>query len=91
MMQVVATPIEGKTLLSDSDQQVTEDDLLSLLDSISWSLEDCNSINHVNICSQNLAHLCAQIGYHCLLTAVIERGIDICAKDMNGWTPLDFA
>lgn len=70
---------------------VTEDDLLGLLDSISWKSEDCDSINLVNNCGQNLAHFCAQLQYHRLLTAVIEVGADIHANDENGCTPLDFA
>jgi hypothetical protein len=75
----------------DSEQIVTEDDLLGLLDSVPWSLEDYDSINLVNNHSQNLAHLCSQLRYRRLLIAVIERGIDIHAKDVNGWSPLNFA
>ena len=90
--QTTATPpSQGETLSSDSGQQITEDDLLRLLGSISWPLEDCDSINLVNNCGQNLAHYCAQLRYHRLLTAVIERGVDIHAKDVNGWTPLGVA
>ena len=81
----------GEILSSDSSQRVTEDDLLDLLDSTPWSLEDRDSINRANKFGQNLAHLCTQLGYHRLLTAVIERGADIHARDINGWTPLDFA
>jgi len=54
-------------------------------------LEDSDSINLVNNRRQNLAHFCAQLGYHRLLTVMIEIRIDIHAKDVNGWTPLDFA
>ena len=87
----MATPIQGETLSSDSGHPVTEDDLLGLLGSISWQSEDCDSINLLNDSGQNLAHYCAQLGYHRLLTAVIEIGADIHVKDVNGWTPLDFA
>ena len=82
---------QGGTLSSDSGQLVTEDDLLGLLGSISWHLEDCDSINLVNNRGQNLAHFCSQLRYHRLLTAVIEIGADIRVKDVNGWSPLDFA
>ena len=85
------SPLQDETLSSDLDQLVTEDDLLGLLDSILWQLEDCDSINLVNNNGQNLAHYCAQLGYLNLLTAVIERGADIHVRDVNGWTPLDFA
>ena len=88
---MATSPIQGETLSSDSYQLVTEDDLLSLLGSISWSLQDCDSINLVNNRGQNLAHFCTQLGYHRLLTAVIESGAQIQVKDVNGWTPLDFA
>lgn len=88
----MATPsIQSETLSSDLDQVVTEDDLLVLLGSISWSLEDCDSINLVNDRGQNLVHLSSQLGYHRLLIALIERGARIHAKDVNGWNPLDFA
>ena len=88
----MATPsIQSETLSSDLDQVVTEDDLLVLLGSISWSLEDCDSINLVNDCGQNLVHLSSQLGYHRLLIALIERGAHIHAKDVNGWSPQDFA
>jgi len=87
----MATPIQGETLSSDSNHPVTEDDLLGLLGSISWQLEDRDSINLLSDSGQNLAHYCAQLGYHRLLTAVIEIGADIHVKDVNGWTPLDFA
>ena len=90
--QTTATsPSQGETLSSGLGQQITEDDLLGLLGSVSWQLEDCDSINLVNDCGQNLAHYCAQVRYHRLLTAVIERGVDIHAKDVNGWTPLGVA
>ena len=87
--QTATSPIQGDTLSPDSDQPVTEDDLLGILDFIPF--QDYDSINLVNHHSQNLAHFCAQLRYHRLLTAVIERGADILAKDGNGWTPLDFA
>ena len=90
--QTTATsPVQGETLSLHLNQPVTEDDLLGLLDSMSWQLEDADSINLVNGRGQNLAHFCAQLGYHYLLTAVIERGTQIHVKDVNGWTPLDFA
>jgi hypothetical protein len=79
------------TLSMDSQQKVREDDVLFLLDSIPWSLEGSGVINLVNNCGQNLAHFCAQLGYHRCLVALIERGIGIHVKDVNGWTPLDFA
>ena len=83
------SPIQSETLLSDPDQLVTEDDLLGILDSIPF--QDRDSVNLVNHHGQNLAHLCAQLRYHRLLTAVIERRAKIHAKDVNGWAPLDFA
>jgi hypothetical protein len=86
--QTATSPIQGETLSSNLDQLVTEDDLLGILDSIPFQDSDSNLVNHRG---QNLAHLCAQLRYHRLLTAVIERGTDIHAKDANGWTPLDFA
>ena len=70
---------------------VTEEDILGLLDTAPWSLEENRSIRLVNNHGHNLAHLCAQLKYHRLLIAVIERGADIHARDVNGWTPLDFA
>ena len=85
--QTATSPIQGETLSSDSDQSVTEDELLGMLDSIPFQ----DSINLVDHDGHNLAHFCAQLRYHRLLTAVIERGADIHAKDANGWTPLDFA
>lgn len=84
-----ATPSIQDTLSSDSDQPVTEDYLLGVLDSILF--QDCDSINIANQHGHNLAHFCAQLRYHRVLTAAIERGVDINAKDVNGWTPLDFA
>ena len=85
---MATSPSQGGTLSSDS---VIEDDLLGLLASISWQLEDCDSINLINGRSQNLAHFCAQLRYHRVLIAVIERGVDIHAKYVNRWTPLDVA
>jgi hypothetical protein len=82
-------PNLGDALPSDSDDLVSEDDLLGILDSILF--QDCDSMNLANRYGQNLAHFCAQVRYHRLLTAVIERGADIHAKDVNGWAPLDFA
>jgi hypothetical protein len=90
--QTTATSqIQGENCFTDFDQAATEDSLLGLLDSVPWSLGHCDSINVVNEYGRNLAHLCAQLGYHRLLIAMIERGVDIHAKDVNGWTPLDFA
>jgi hypothetical protein len=83
------SPIQGETLSPNPDQLVTEDDLLGILDSIPF--QDRDSINLVNHRGQNLAHFCAQLRYHRLLTAVIERRARIHAKDVNGWAPLDFA
>ena len=76
-------------LQSDLDQPVTEAYFLGILNSIPF--QNCDSLNIVNDYGQNLAHFCAELGYHRLLTAVIERDVDIQAKDVNGWTPLDVA
>jgi hypothetical protein len=75
----------------DSQQRVREDDVLCVLDYVPRSLEGSDAINVVNSCGQNLGHFCAQLRYHRCLIALIERGIDIHAKDANGWIPLDFA
>jgi hypothetical protein len=80
--------------LSSSDttrEHSREANLLAMLGSHPWVEEEAPTINIVNERGQNLAHLCAQLGYNRLLLAVIEWGIDIRAKDANGWTPLDFA
>jgi hypothetical protein len=82
---------QGETLSTDSHQRVREDDVLCILDSIPWSLEGSDAINLVNNCGQNLAHFCAQLRFHCFLVALIERGINIHTKDVNGRTPLNFA
>ena len=71
------------------DQPVTEDYFLGILNT--YLVQNCDSINLVNHCGQNIAHFCAELRYHQLLTTVIERGVDIHAKDVNGWTPLDVA
>ena len=86
--QTATSPIQD-ALSSESDQPVTEDYLLGMLDSILF--HDCDSVNFSNQRGHNLAHFCAQLRYHRVLTAAIERGVDINAKDVNGWTPLDFA
>jgi hypothetical protein len=74
-----------------TNEHSREENLLAMLGSHPWAEEDAPAINIVNERGQNLAHLCAQLGYNRLLLAVIEWGIDIRAKDVNGWTPLDFA
>ena len=84
----IATQIRS-ALQSDLDQPVTEDYFLGILNS--GLFQNCDSINLVNDYGQNLAHFCAELRYHRLLTTVIERGVDIHAKDANGWTPLDVA
>ena len=84
-----ATPPVQDALSSDSDQPLTEDYLLGMLDSILF--QDYGSVNLINQHGHNLAHFCAQLRYHRVLTAAIEKGVDINAKDVNGWTPLDFA
>ena len=76
-------------LQSDLDQPVTEEYFLGILNSVLF--QSCDSLNLVNDYGQNLAHFCAELRYHRLLTTVIERGVDIQAKDVNGWTPLDVA
>jgi len=68
-----------------------EEILVAMLGSHPWTAADAAAINIVNEHGQSLAHLCAQLGHNKLLLAVIEWGIDIRAKDVNGWTPLDFA
>jgi len=74
----------------DSNQIITEGDIIHLFGSV--PLEQYrNSINLVNRHGQNLAHLCTQLEYHRLLVTLIERGVDVHAKDANGWTPMDFA
>ena len=83
-----ATQIQS-ALQSDLDQPVTEDYFLGILNSSLF--QNCDSINLANDFGQNLAHFCVELRYHRLLTAVIERGVDIHAKDVNGWTPLDVA
>ena len=90
-MQTMATDrSQSQTLSTDSNQIITEDDIIRLFGSV--PLEQYrNSINLVNRHGQNLAHLCTQLRYHRLLVTVIERGADIHAKDANGWAPLDFA
>ena len=84
----IAAQIQS-ALQSDLDQPVTEDYFLGILNS--GLFQNCDSINLVNDYHQNLAHFCAELRYHRLLTTVIERGVDIHAKDVNGWTPLDVA
>ena len=69
----------------------TEDAILSMLSSLGWPSQDPEELNIVNRYRQNLAHLCVQLHYHRLLLAAIEWGIDINAKDRNGWTLGDFA
>ena len=68
-----------------------EEVLISILNSHPWSPVASTAFNLANKYGQNLAHLCAQLGYHRLLTCLIEWGLDINVKDANGWTPLDFA
>jgi hypothetical protein len=68
-----------------------EDVLISILNSHPWSPDSSCAFNLVNKYGQNLAHLSAQIGYHRLLTSVIEWGVGIAVEDANGWTPLQFA
>jgi hypothetical protein len=68
-----------------------EECIVAMLGSHPWTPENEAVINVVNEYRQNLAHLCAQLGYNQLLLYVIEWGIDIRAEDANGWTPLDFA
>ena len=86
--QTATSPIQN-ALQSDLDQPVTEDYFLGILNSGLFPNSD--SINLVNDYGQNFAHFCAELRYHRLITTVIERGIDIHAKDVNGWTPLDVA
>jgi hypothetical protein len=74
-----------------TNEKSSEEDLLAMLGSHPWEAEDAATINTVNERGQNLAHLCAQLGYNELLLAVIEWGIDISTEDVNGWTPLDFS
>ena len=83
----------GITLLrsSTANAHSREESLISILSSHPQPPKDTTAFNLVNEYRQNLAHLCAQLGYHRLLTFVIERGVDISAKDANGWMPLDFA
>ena len=76
-------------LQSDLDQPVTEEYFLGILNSVLF--QSCESLNLVNGYGQNIAHFCAELRYHRLLTTVIERGVDIHTKDVNGWTPLDVA
>ena len=86
--QTGTSPIQN-ALLSDLDQPITEDYILGILNS--GLVQNSDSINLVNDYGQNLAHFCAALRYHRLLTTVIERDINIHAKDVNGWTPLDVA
>jgi hypothetical protein len=65
--------------------------LVIMLGSHPWTAEDQTAINIINEQGQNLAHLCAQLGYNQLFLTVIQWGVDISAKDINGWTPLDLA
>jgi hypothetical protein len=68
-----------------------EKDLLALLGLHVWIPENQDALNFANGRHQNLAHLCAQLGYNQLLLVLIEQGINIHKKDVNGWIPLDFA
>ena len=73
------------------DEHSREEMIVSMLGSHPWTAADGACINTVNERGQNLAHLCAQLGYNRLLLNAIEWGIEIRAKDVNGRTPLDFA
>ena len=78
-------------LPSTANAHSREEALISILNSHPWSPKDSTTFNLANEYGQNLAHLCAQLGYHRLLTFVIERGVDINVKDADGWMALDFA
>jgi Eukaryotic translation initiation factor 4G1 len=91
MQTSVTHQMQSQTSSMGSNQIVTEDDLVGILDSIPWSSEDRDSFNLVNNHGQNLTHLCTQLGYHRLLVAVIERGAHTHTKDVNGWAALDLA
>ena len=69
----------------------TEESIIVMIGSHPWTAADKDVINTANERGQNLAHLCAQLGYNQLLSDIIEWGADIHAEDVNGWTPLDFA
>ena len=68
-----------------------EESIIVMLGSHSWTAADKAVMNTANERGQNLAHLCAQLGYNQLLSGIIEWSVDIHAEDVNGWTPLDFA
>ena len=80
--------LSSSTLVGEHSR---EEMIVSMLGSHPWTAADGAFINIVNERGQNLAHLCAQLGYNQLLLNAIEWGIDIRAEDVNGWTPLDFA
>src|SRR5258708_22964814 len=83
------SPDQSLSLIASEHSR--EEALISILSAHPWSPENSAAFNLVNTYGQNLAHLCAQLRYHRLLTAVIEWGVDINIIDVNGWTPLDFA
>jgi hypothetical protein len=77
--------------VSTSINYQREENLLALLGSHVWTPENQAALNFANGRHQNLAHFCVQLGYSQLLLVLIEQGINIHAKDVNGWIPLDFA
>lgn len=49
------------------------------------------AISHPNSTGQTLLHLACVLGFHRLVSALISRGIDVDARDRNGFTALHFA
>ncbi|KAG8890680.1 SPT3 Dosage dependent suppressor of Ty-induced promoter mutations-like protein [Tulasnella sp. 332] len=49
------------------------------------------AISHPNATGQTLLHLACILGFHRLVSALVIRGIDVDARDRNGFTALHFA
>ncbi|KAG9010186.1 SPT3 Dosage dependent suppressor of Ty-induced promoter mutations-like protein [Tulasnella sp. JGI-2019a] len=49
------------------------------------------AISHPNPTGQTLLHLACILGFHRLVSALVSRGIDVDARDRNGFTALHFA